>query len=135
MEMLVAGAVLIAAGLVSGEGARLRWEAIDAGAIVAVAYLAIFGSIVAFSAYAWLLGNCAPTCVATYAYVNPVVAVLLGWGFAHEPLTGRTVAAMAVIVAGVVIVNTARARPQRAATVSSPPSTSATTPASASSRR
>jgi drug/metabolite transporter (DMT)-like permease len=112
MEMLVAGAVLIAAGLVSGEGARLRWAAIDAVAMAAVAYLAIFGSIVAFSAYAWLLGNCAPTRVATYAYVNPVVAVLLGWGFAHEPLTGRTLAAMAVIVAGVVIVNTARARPQ-----------------------
>ncbi|HSU17723.1 drug/metabolite exporter YedA [Longimicrobium sp.] len=120
MEMLAAGAVLLAAGLVSGEGARLRWSAIDAVAIASVAYLAVFGSVVAFSAYAWLLGNCPATRVATYAYVNPVVAVLLGWWFADEALTARTVGAMAVIVAGVVIVNTARARPQPIDSAASP---------------
>jgi drug/metabolite transporter (DMT)-like permease len=109
MQMLSAGAALLALGLVAGEGAKLRWGAIDVEAVAALGYLVLFGSVLAFSAYGWLLGVCPPARVATYAYVNPVVAVLLGWWFAHEPLTGRTVAGMAVLIAGVVIVNTARA--------------------------
>jgi len=123
MQMLSAGAALLALGVVAGEGARMRWSAIDAGAMAALAYLVLFGSVLAFSAYGWLLGVCPPTRVATYAYVNPVVAVLLGWWFAHEPLTARTIAAMAVIVAGVVIVNTARAASPSQPPANEPPKT------------
>jgi drug/metabolite transporter (DMT)-like permease len=72
--------------------------------ILATLYLATFGSIVAFSAYLFLLKNATPARVATYAYVNPVVAVLLGWLFAGEPLLRRTVLAALVIVASVALI-------------------------------
>ena len=131
MEMLAAGTALVLVGLLGGEGARLDLARVDAGAIAALAYLSVFGSIVAFSAFAWLLGRCPPARVATYAYVNPVVAVLLGWAFADEPLSVRTFAAMAVIVAGVVIVNTARAKTPVAASTPQQPESKTPTRAAA----
>jgi drug/metabolite transporter (DMT)-like permease len=67
-------------------------------------YLAIFGSIVAFTAYSWLLRATSPSRAATYAYVNPAVAVLLGWAIAGEPLTARMILAMCVIVAAVMVI-------------------------------
>jgi drug/metabolite transporter (DMT)-like permease len=70
-------------------------------------YLIVFGSIVAFTAYAWLLRVSTPARVSTYAYVNPIVAVLLGWTFAGEPLTARMIVAAAVIVSGVALITLA----------------------------
>jgi len=67
-------------------------------------YLIVFGSILAFSAYIWLLQVSTPARVSTYAYVNPVVAVLLGWAFANEALTPRMLVAAAVIVSGVALI-------------------------------
>jgi len=78
---------------------------------LSIAYLGVFGSIVAFTAYKWLLTRASPAAVGTYAFVNPVVAVALGWAFASEPLTMRTVGAMVVIVGAVVTITL---RPRRA---------------------
>lgn len=112
MEMLGGGACLAVAGLLSGEWHRLDLAAASPRSLLAVAYLVIFGSLVGFTAYVWLLRVCTPPLVATYAYVNPVVAVFLGWAFAGEPVTGRTLLAAAVIVGAVVLITTYRARPQ-----------------------
>ena len=83
----------------------------------ALGYLIVFGAVIGFSAYVWLL-RVAPTArVVTYAFVNPVVAVFLGWWLAAEELSGRTVVAAAVIVAAVFLITTARAgeKPQQEA--------------------
>lgn len=78
------------------------------GSVLALAYLVVFGSLVAFSAYIWLLGVSTPARVSTYAYVNPVVALLLGWALADEPLTFRSLVAAAIIVGSVVLITTER---------------------------
>ncbi|HET9768844.1 MAG TPA: drug/metabolite exporter YedA [Thermoanaerobaculia bacterium] len=112
MEMLGGGACLAIAGLVSGEWGRLDLAAATPRSLLAVGYLVVFGSLVGFTAYVWLLRVSTPPLVATYAYVNPVVAVFLGWAFAGEPVTARTLAAAAVIVGAVVLITMHRARPQ-----------------------
>jgi drug/metabolite transporter (DMT)-like permease len=104
MEMLAGGAALVIAALLSGEGAQLAAAHVSMRSLVSLAYLSIFGSMLAFSAYKYLLAEVPPAHVGTYAFVNPVVAVLLGWAFAGEAVTGRTVAAMAVIVGAVVLI-------------------------------
>jgi drug/metabolite transporter (DMT)-like permease len=110
MQMLCGGALLLLVGLAAGEPARLRFDAISAGSLLALGYLTVFGSLVAFSAYGWLLKHEPPARVATYAYVNPVVAVLLGWAFRSEPITIRTLVASLMIVTAVVLITTSRAR-------------------------
>jgi drug/metabolite transporter (DMT)-like permease len=112
MEMVCGGALLALAGVASGEVADLDPGAITARSVLGLAYLILFGSIVAFSAYAWLLGSARLTLVSTYAYVNPVVAVFLGWAILSEPVTGRTLVASAVILVAVALIVTARARPE-----------------------
>jgi drug/metabolite transporter (DMT)-like permease len=104
MEMIVAGVVLIAAGLVTGEASHFAIGAASAKSWLALLYLTTFGSIIAYTAYVWLLKAVSPTLVSTYAFVNPVVAVFLGWAFASEPLNGRTIAAAAIIVGAVALI-------------------------------
>jgi drug/metabolite transporter (DMT)-like permease len=101
MEMLSGGAILLLAGALAGEPAAFAPAAVSGRSLAALAYLIVFGAIVGYTAYVWLLRVAPPALVSTYAYVNPVVAVLLGWAFAGEPLTGRTVVASLVIIAGV----------------------------------
>jgi drug/metabolite transporter (DMT)-like permease len=115
MEMLAGGALLVAAGLLFGEAGRVDPAAVSARSVGALLYLVVLGSIVAFSAYIWLLGVCSAARVSTYAFVNPVVAVLLGWGLAGEPLGPRTLLASLVIVAAVALIVTRRAAPAAAA--------------------
>jgi drug/metabolite transporter (DMT)-like permease len=115
MEMLCGGALLLVAGLLTGEAARLDLAAVSPRSALALLYLTVFGSLVAFSAYVFLLRATTPARVSTYAFVNPVVAVLLGWAFAGEPVTGRTLIAAAVIVGGVVLITLRRERPALAA--------------------
>ncbi len=103
MQMLAGGAVLSAAGLARGEAARFDPSAVSLRSAAALAYLVVFGSMLAFSAYGVLMRHVAPAKVATYAYVNPVVAVLLGAAFAGEALSARFVAAGAMVVAAVVL--------------------------------
>ncbi len=108
MEMLAGGTLLVLAGTLTGEWARLDLSKISLSSWLAFVYLVTFGSIIAYSAYTWLLGVTTPARAATYAYVNPVVAVFLGWALANEPLTVRTLIAAAVIIGAVVIINTYR---------------------------
>ncbi|HET9984131.1 MAG TPA: drug/metabolite exporter YedA [Longimicrobiales bacterium] len=113
MEMLAGGAILGVVGSLGGELSALHPGAISTTSLLAVAYLITFGSLIGFTAYIWLLGHVAPARAATYAYVNPIVAVVLGWLVLHEPLTPRMVAAGAVIVAAVVLITSRAARGAR----------------------
>jgi drug/metabolite transporter (DMT)-like permease len=102
--MLAGGVLLGGASGVAGEWARFSPTLVSAKSASAVAYLVVFGSLVAFTAYIWLLRAASPALVSTYAFVNPVVAVFLGWLLAHEEVGLRTVAAAAVIVGAVVLI-------------------------------
>jgi drug/metabolite transporter (DMT)-like permease len=102
MQMLCAGAFLAVTGAATGELGDVHPGAISTGSAAAFAYLIVFGSIVAFTAYGWLLrSNASSVLVSTYAYVNPAVAVLLGWAFVGERVDARMLAAGAVILASV----------------------------------
>jgi drug/metabolite transporter (DMT)-like permease len=103
-EMLAAGLALLAGAAVSGELVGLRLDRVPASAWWALAYLVAVGSIVAFTAFVWLAGHAPLSLVSTYAYVNPVVAVLLGWLVLAEPLTAAVVAGGALAVLGVAVV-------------------------------
>jgi drug/metabolite transporter (DMT)-like permease len=109
MQMLAGGACLAALGIVLGEPARIDFAGVSARSALALLYLIVFGSLIGYSAYIWLLRVSTPAKVATYAYVNPIVAVLLGWLLAGEALTGRMALAAAVIVSGVALITMARA--------------------------
>ncbi len=108
MQMLSGGAALIFGGAIRGELAALDSFEPSLKSVLSFIYLVIFGSLVGFTAYIWLLRVSTPAKVATYAYVNPVVAVILGWALANEPLTSRTLMAAAVIVGAVALITTAR---------------------------
>jgi drug/metabolite transporter (DMT)-like permease len=102
---LVCGAVmLLAAAGASGEYRALHWAAISGRSILGLGYLILFGSVVAFTSYTWLLQRCPPTLVATHTYANPVVAVLLGWLLAGEALTLRVVVASVAILGAIVLI-------------------------------
>lgn len=103
-QMLAGGAMLALLGGVTGEWATFEPAKVTAPALWAFAYLVTFGSIVAFTAYAYLLRNARPTVVSTYAFVNPIVAVLLGWWIVDEPVSGRVVVAGALILAALVAI-------------------------------
>ena len=113
MQSLAGGVLLLLLSLVTGQGNAFDPGAVTMRSALSLGYLVIFGSLLGLSAYNWLLGTVPPARVATYAYVNPVVAMLLGWAFAGEPLTFRTLAASAVILGAVVLVITARHRPRQ----------------------
>ena len=115
MEMLAGGGLLVLAGVVTGELGRLDVAAASAKSWLALLYLIAFGSLIGFTAYIWLLKVSTPARVSTYAYVNPVVAVLLGWAFAGEPLSLRTAMAAGIIIAGVAMISVARGAKQGAA--------------------
>jgi drug/metabolite transporter (DMT)-like permease len=102
--LLAGAALLLATALVAGEPARLTAAALAPRPLLSLFYLIFFGSLVAYTAYMWLLERCSPTLVATHTYVNPVVAMLLGWAIEDEPLTGSVVAAAALILTAVVLV-------------------------------
>ena len=106
MQMLAGGAVFGVIGLAAGEGARLDLSAVTVRSGGALLYLAVFGSIMAFSAYTWLLRNAKPSVVSTYAYVNPFVAVLLGAVLLAEPVTGGMAVAGLLILVGVALIVT-----------------------------
>src|SRR5690606_3716580 len=104
-QMLCGGVMLLATGLLRGEPLDLQPTL---HGTLALAYLAVFGSIVAFSTYVWLLHHVRPVLVSSYAYVNPVIAVGLGAWLAGERFSGHDLGARAVILAGVVTITLAR---------------------------
>ncbi len=113
IEMLVGGLVLLAIAAGGGELGGFSVGAVSGKSWLALAYLVVFGSLVAFTAYVWLLGNAPVSVVSTYAYVNPAVAVLLGALLAGERLTGATLAGGLTVLAAVTLVVTAEGRRQR----------------------
>lgn len=110
MQMLAGGALLLVAGAATGELVRLDPAAVSVRSLLALAYLIVFGAIVGFTAYVWLLRVVDPAKVATHAFVNPIVAVVLGWALADEALTPRILSAAAVIVVAVAMITAARRR-------------------------
>ena len=122
LEMLCGGVLLLVLAALTGQFGAFHASAVSVRSLVSLGYLITFGSLVGFTAYIWLLGVVAPAKVATYAYVNPVVAVLLGWAFASEPLTARMLVAAAVIIAAVALITVAqsRAAPSRSAPAPEP---------------
>ena len=106
MQMLCAGAMLGVVGIARGE--RIQFGGISAASLAAVAFLVVFGSLIAFTAYGWLLKHAPTTLLSTYAYVNPAVAVFLGWAFAGEHVGGREISAGLVILSSVAMLVFAR---------------------------
>jgi drug/metabolite transporter (DMT)-like permease len=104
MQMVAGALVSGAVGVALGEHRQLSAAAISSASLIAVAYLVVAGALVGFTAYLWLMRVSTPSRVATHAYVNPVVAVLLGWAVLGEAITARTAGAMAIIVVAVVLI-------------------------------
>jgi drug/metabolite transporter (DMT)-like permease len=111
LQMMAGSILLFLAGLVTGESSAVHLGAVSGTSLVALFYLVTFGSIVAFSAYSWLLSVRPATVVATYAFVNPLVAVFLGALLRHEPLGPQTLLATFLVVCAVALVLYAKSRP------------------------
>lgn len=106
MEMTAGGLLLLLASLITGEWTRVRLDLVSVHSAASWVYLIIFGSLIGFTSYIWLLKMVSPSQVSTYAYVNPIVAMLLGWWLANEPITLRNIVAAAIILAAVVVITT-----------------------------
>ncbi len=104
MQMLAGGSAMLLVGTLMGEWTGFEIGDVSRNSWFAFAYLLVFGSLIGFTAYSWLLKNARPAMVATYAYVNPVIAVILGWAIAGESFTGRTLLGAGVIVGSVVLI-------------------------------
>lgn len=104
MQMFSGGLILLVASLFMGEWSSFNIAEVSANSWFGLIYLIIFGSLIGFTAYSWLLRNAEPAMVATYAYVNPIIAVLLGWLIAGESFTGQMLIGAGVIVGSVVLI-------------------------------
>jgi drug/metabolite transporter (DMT)-like permease len=110
IQMIGGGTGLLFLALLAGEPATFQPEAVSGTSLLAMGYLVIFGSLIGFSCYIWLLRNSTPAVASTYAYVNPAVALVLGWALASEPLSMRTGLAAFIILSAVLIITTRRTR-------------------------
>ncbi|MBI2681518.1 MAG: EamA family transporter [Candidatus Solibacter usitatus] len=108
MEMLIGGLMLLATGALAGDWQSLTHHAVSLRSVASLAYLIVFGSLIAFTAYVWLLSASTPSRVSTYAFVNPVIAVAAGWLLGGEIVTLPMLMAAAVIAAGVAILVTGK---------------------------
>lgn len=104
MQMFAGGIVLFVVSLVSGEMFRFDVSQVSGNSIFGLIYLIIFGSLIGFTAYSWLLKNAQPTMISTYAYINPVVAVFLGWMIANETFTTQMLIGAGIIVGSVALI-------------------------------
>jgi drug/metabolite transporter (DMT)-like permease len=107
-QMLAGGVLLTLTAAMLGEFRGFKLQAVSPKAWLALAYLIVAGSIIGFTAYVWLIHHESPTKVGTYAYVNPVVAVLVGYFFGGEPLGPRTVLGTLLVLVSVVVITTAK---------------------------
>jgi drug/metabolite transporter (DMT)-like permease len=103
IPLLCGAPMLLLGAAFSGEFSSLHWSSVSTKSLLGLAYLIIFGSIVAFTAYSWLLQRCSATLVATHTFVNPLVAVLIGWLWASEPLSMRVVVATSIILGSIIL--------------------------------
>jgi drug/metabolite transporter (DMT)-like permease len=104
MQMIAGGILFLLASLISGEWTRVMLDQVSSRSVLSWFYLIVFGSIVAFSSYIWLLKQSTPARVSTHAYINPIVAMVLGWALADEALTSRNILAAIIIIISVVII-------------------------------
>ena len=115
LQMLGGGAALLLTAFVCGDVSRFHFATVAPRSWLAFAYLICVGSLVGFSTFVWLMKNCQPARVATYAYVNPVVAVFLGWLLLDEKITSRTLVASVIVVTAVAIITVQKtAAPKKA---------------------
>jgi drug/metabolite transporter (DMT)-like permease len=114
MQMLVGGTALVFGGVAAGELDEVQLEQTTLESSLAFLYLVVFGSILAYTCYQWLLRNTRTSLVATYAYVNPVVAVALGWVWLDERISARTLLAGAIVLGAVAVIVSARTLPVQA---------------------
>ncbi|HXL23212.1 MAG TPA: EamA family transporter [Candidatus Dormibacteraeota bacterium] len=105
LSLLAGSGMLLVAGSIAGEWRGFSWHQVTARSWWALAYLIVFGSIVTFTAYNWLMEHYSPTLVATHTYVNPIVAVLLGWWFAGEAVTLNLLLAAGLVIVAVILVD------------------------------
>ncbi len=110
LQMLCGSFAMLATGFLAGESARIHLATISTHSWLAWSYLVTAGSLVAYPIYVWLLQHSTPARVSTYAYVNPIVAVILGWAVLHEPLTPRIAVAAAIIIGAVAIITITKSR-------------------------
>lgn len=110
MSLLAGAVMLLLGGAITGEVAKLDSAVVSVKSLLALGYLAIAGSLVAYSAYFWLLNRFPPTLIATHTYVNPVVASVLGWAIAGEVLTARFAFGGVVVIAAIALVGRATSR-------------------------
>ena len=103
LEMFCAGGLLTLIALVAGESAQLDALELSSRSAIAFAYLVVIGSVVAYSAFVWLLANASASTVATYAYVNPAVALILGWAVLSEEITPAMLAGAFIVLASVAV--------------------------------
>jgi len=115
MSLLAGSVMLLLAGMITGEGARLYPSLVSLKSLLALVYLAVAGSLVAYSAYFWLLRRFPPTLVATHTYVNPLVALVLGWAIGGEVLTTRFLFGGLLVIAAIAFVGRANSRESLAA--------------------
>lgn len=108
LPLVSGGALLLAASALTGEPARVRAWDMTPTTLWALTYLIVFGSVVAFSAYSWLLNVASPTAIASYAYVNPMVAIALGWSLLGEEVTLSMLVAIGMTLTGVLLITTRR---------------------------
>ena len=110
IQMLTGSGWLLLTAALTGELARFDPAAVTARSVMAWSYLVVFGSLIGFSTFTWLMKHSTPAKVSTYAYVNPVVAVFLGWLVLHEPVSPRIFLAAGIIIAGVAIITVTKNR-------------------------
>ena len=110
VQMFCGGVAFLLISLIAGELRTVQWSKVTLNSALAVLYLSIFGSIIAFSTYMWLLKNAPASRVATYTYVNPIIAVALGWMVLSEVITIKLLFAIAIIVAAVVLIVSQRSK-------------------------
>ena len=108
IQMICGSGWLLLASVATGEISRFDPGAISSRSVVAWTYLVLFGSLIGFSTFTWLMKHSTPAKVSTYAYVNPIVAVFLGWLVLHEPVSPRIFVSAAIIIAGVAIITVAK---------------------------
>jgi len=110
LSLLAGSAMLLTVGTIAGEARGFSFSSVSYRSWAALAYLILFGSVITFSAYNWLLEHYSPTLVATHTYVNPIIAVLLGWLLAREPITLNLGIAAAMVIGAVMLVDRGMAR-------------------------
>ncbi len=120
MQMIGGGAAMLIIGSLIGEWSHFNPAAVSSKSLLAVGYLIVAGSLIGFTSYVWLLSVASPTAVSTYAYVNPVVAVFLGWWLGKETITSNTIIAGTMVVGAVALMTLKKGKPRAAAIASVP---------------